>query len=88
MDPDKSPLSEKLLPTENKGELPFLHSLDGIISLQELPRSLVPDDHVPGAVIALRNHPLEPRIVVRMILSHHGQALRTGIVRGTLGNGP
>ena len=88
MDSYESPLSKQLLSVQNKGELPFLHGLDRIISFEELPRSLIPDDYVAGTVVALRNHPLECRIVVGMVLGHHGQALRTWIVRRTLGDGP
>ena len=48
----------------------------------------VPDDHIAGAVLFLRNHAFERRIVERVILDFHREPLLAHLQRRALGNGP
>ena len=48
----------------------------------------VPDDHFARAVLPGRNHALERRVVVGVILDVHGEALFVTIERRALGHGP
>ena len=64
-------------PYSRNVSFPDFSAFDRIVArLDELPRPVVPDDHVPRAVVPRRDHALERRVVVRMILGHHRQALR------------
>jgi len=83
------PLAEHLLAEHAKREFPRANRFDGIIAgLDELPRAVVPDDDVAAAVVAGRDHALEGCVVVRMILSHHRQALDRRVVRRTFRHCP
>jgi hypothetical protein len=67
------PLAEHLFAEHAEGQLAGAHCFCGIIArLDELPRTVVPDDDVAASVVAGRDHPLERCVIVRMILGHHG----------------
>jgi hypothetical protein len=53
------PLTEHLLPVHPKGELPCLDPFDSVVRLDELERTVVPDDDVAATVVAGRDHALE-----------------------------
>jgi len=74
------PLAEHLLPEHLERELARPDPFDRIFRLGELPRAAVPDDDVAAAVVAGRDDSLERRVVVRMVLGHHRQALDRRIV--------
>jgi len=49
-----------------------------------LPCAVVPDDHLAGAVLSLRDRPFEARVVDRMVLDLHGHALVVRVEAGSL----
>jgi len=53
------PLTEHLLAEHPKGELSCLDPFDSVVRLDELERTVVPDDDVAAAVVAGRDHALE-----------------------------
>src|SRR5256885_2927424 len=73
----------------------FFQAEDGIrdykvtgVQTCALPISAVPDDHLAGAVLLRRNHPLERGVLERMVLDLDRHALVVHVERGTLGNRP
>src|SRR5262249_34843338 len=69
-------------------ELELARAIAGAGIADRNPLPPVPYDHGPRAVVALRDHALEPGIVERMVLDMDRHAPHAGIETGALGHGP
>ena len=84
--PDESESSAQLEAAHLEQELALLEAGLGI--LDGNPDTLVPHDDLTRAIVALRDDALEIRVLDRMILDHHREALFRHVRRGTLRDGP
>src|SRR5262249_13860565 len=67
------PAAVQLLAGGREREPALLHA--GARVVDRLPRAVVPDDDAPAAILALGDHAFEVRVVDRMILGLHREAL-------------
>jgi len=86
LDPHQRPHSLQLEAFELEEELARLHPLARVA--HRAPQAPVPDDHRPGAILAVRDHAFEVRVLDRVILGLHRQPLFGGIRMRTPGNRP
>ena len=80
------PLAAKLVALQLEDELPLLEPLAPI--LERHPLAAVPYDDTAGAVVPLRDYPLEVAVLDRMVLDAHGEALVDHVVRRALRHRP
>ena len=86
LDLHQGPRAAQLVALELEQELALLEPLDRIADRDPLPP--VPHDDGAGAVVALRDEPLEIAVLDRMILDVHREPLLRGVVRRSLGHRP
>ena len=86
--PDQGPPPLQLLAAQGEGELSSLKSLREVLVALELVGPDVPDHHGAAAVLALGDDAFEARVVERVVLDGHREALDLRIERWPLGDGP
>jgi len=52
------------------------------------PDTAIPDDHLPGAIVPVRDAPLEAGVIQRMVFDVHRQPPDLGVQARPLGNRP
>src|SRR5438874_4912272 len=77
----------QLFAVEAKMQAPFAQGGAGIRILGP-PHTLVPEEHLAGAILLFWDHALELAIFERMVLGLHGEALGSGIEAWALGHRP
>ena len=82
----QSEVALQLLSIETKFEVAFAHHLR-YIALR-FPRTHVPHHHRTSAVVSIRDGTFEVEVRNWMVLYLHGEALVSGIERGSFGDGP
>lgn len=96
----QGPRAPELAPAECKRQLAVRQALSHLrlgrlaVSKRDQPALVgrvdpgVPDDDLPGAVLAFADDPLERAVVRRMVLHHNGQALFVRVQRRPSGDRP
>jgi hypothetical protein len=83
---DQSPQAAQLVAAELEQELAVSETELGVLERHEA--AAVPDDHRAGAVVALRDQPLEIGVLDRVILGFEGAAFVLRVERRPFGHRP
>jgi hypothetical protein len=86
--PDEHEPAPQLLAVQVEVQVAGIDGREGILALGERPGAPVPHDHVPTAVLTVRDHALEVEVAERVVLHVHGHALHVRIEGGSLRHRP
>ena len=82
---NKHPLALELFALQDEVELPFRPALFRSLGIHHFVRAVVPDDHIAGAVVPLRDDAFEAAVVHRMVFCQTARRFSAGLKEGPLG---